>query len=256
MWNNTRLLNLFANTLYLLAALIILQIATIAIINSQSVPLRTVRLTGDLQHVNAEQVHGVLAGNALGNFLTADLALIRERVEALPWVRRVGVRRAFPDAIELEIEEHRAFARWSASELVNTYGEVFTGRTDAALPRFSGPPGSAAEMTDRYHRFRERLRTLELEIRELVLSPRLSWEIRLANGIVLELGRDQTASAVFERLDRFVAIYPTTVAALNRRLTYIDLRYANGFALRIPEINQNEPPIERARVPAVVRKRV
>ncbi len=256
MWNNTRLLNLFANTLYLLAILIIVQIATIALINSQSLPLRTVRLHGDVQHLKADEVQRALAGQLLGNFFTADLALVRERVSALPWVRRVSVRRAFPDALELEIEEHRAFAHWNGRELVNSYGEVFTGRSDAVLPRLSGPPNAAAEMTHRYHQFRERLRPLELEIRELVLSPRFSWEVRLVNGLVLELGRDQSPTAVLERLDRFVAVYPTAIASLNRRLTYVDLRYANGFALRVPEIvntdpNPNEP---RARTPAA-RKR-
>ena len=42
--------------------------------------------------------------------------------------------------------------------------------------------------------------------------------------------------AVLQRLARFVAFYPQTLGHLNRRLEYVDLRYPNGFALRVPEI--------------------
>jgi cell division protein FtsQ len=41
---------------------------------------------------------------------------------------------------------------------------------------------------------------------------------------------------VTERLTRFAAVYPQTLGQLKRRLDYVDLRYPNGFALRVPEI--------------------
>ena len=44
------------------------------------------------------------------------------------------------------------------------------------------------------------------------------------------------SAAVLERLSRFVASYAQTLGSLNRRLEYVDLRYPNGFALRVPEI--------------------
>jgi len=47
---------------------------------------------------------------------------------------------------------------------------------------------------------------------------------------------------VLERLSRFVAFYAQTLGALNRRLDYVDLRYPNGFALRVPEIVDSDTP--------------
>ena len=38
------------------------------------------------------------------------------------------------------------------------------------------------------------------------------------------------------RLARFVAAYPATLGKLARRHEYVDLRYPNGFALRVPEL--------------------
>jgi cell division protein FtsQ len=104
------------------------------------------------------------------------------------------------------------------------------------LPQFAGPGGSAAELTRRYAEFRQALAPLELEPRQVLLSPRYAWQLRLSNGLTLELGRDQLREPVLERLARFVTFYPQTLGSLNRRLDYVDLRYPNGFALRVPEI--------------------
>ena len=38
------------------------------------------------------------------------------------------------------------------------------------------------------------------------------------------------------RLSRFLSDYERTLAPLNRRIDYVDLRYANGFAARVPEL--------------------
>ena len=56
------------------------------------------------------------------------------------------------------------------------------------------------------------------------------------DGMVLEIGREQVES----RLARFLAAYPRALAPLNRKIEYVDLRYANGFALRIPELAKAE----------------
>ena len=245
MWNNTRLLNLFANTLFLLGALIVFQLVAIAIINSPWLPVRSLQVQGELAHITQAQIRGALTGRPMGNFFSADLGLIRERLESLPWVRAVEVRRGWPDRLEVTIEEHRAFARWSDTHLVNTYGEVFEGTLPRGLPiplpRFAGPAGAALELTHRFHQFREILRPLELEPTHLPLSPRYAWELRLSDGLVVELGRDQGRSSTNDRLERFVAAYPRTLATLNRKLSYVDLRYPNGFALRVPEL-ANEAP--------------
>ena len=38
------------------------------------------------------------------------------------------------------------------------------------------------------------------------------------------------------RLARFVAAYPATLGRIARPHDYVDLRYPNGFALRMPEL--------------------
>jgi cell division protein FtsQ len=242
MWDNPDLLNGCANALYALAAAALIYAGVHAAMHSPLLPLRQLALRGALTQVTRERVEGAARLGAVGTFFSVDLDAVRHAFEALPWVRKVEVRRLWPERIEVALEEHVALARWGsdtqAKRLVNTYGEVFEGELADAmhLPQFAGPAGSAEELTRRYGAFRQVLAPLGLEPRQVLLSPRYAWQIRLSNGLTLELGRDQLKEPVLERLSRFVAFYAQTLGGLNRRFEYVDLRYSNGFALRVGEI--------------------
>lgn len=257
MWDSTDFLNGCANALYALAAAALIWAGVHALVHSPLLPLRQVALQGDLAHVTREQAEGAARAGAAGTFFSVDLDAVRRAFEAVPWVRRVEVRRLWPDRIEVKIEEHRALALWGGAQtrrLVNSYGEVFEGELPESLrlPQFAGPPGSAEEVARRYGAFRQALAPLDLEPRQVLLSPRYAWQVRLSNGLTLELGRDQLKEPVLERLARFVAHYARTLGRLERRLDYVDLRYPSGFALRVPAIEHSviEPksmPAKRGR---------
>jgi cell division protein FtsQ len=242
MWDSVDALNACASTLYALAAAALIYAAAHAVVHTPLLPVRQVALQGALDHVTREQAESAARAGAVGTFFSVDLDAVRRAFEALPWVRKVEVRRLWPDRIQVAIEEHVALARWGAdtqaTRLVNTHGEVFAGELREAeqLPQFAGPTGSAQEVTRRYAAFRQVLEPLKLEPRQVLLSPRYAWQLRLSNGLTLELGRDQLKEPVLERLTRFVAYYAQTLGSLSRRLDYVDLRYPNGFALRVPEI--------------------
>ena len=192
-------------------------------------PVTGVELKGTLTNTSAAQIRAALP-RAAENFFAVDLAEVRSSVEKLPWVRRVSVRRAWPGRLEIAVEEHVALARWGDERLVNTYGETFTGKTREMLPAFIGPAGSAAEVTRRYRRFADIVAPLGTSVERVVLSQRHAWQLRLANGMQVMLGRD--ADLAEERLKKFVEVYPKAKPS-----DYVDLRYPNGFALRVPDWN-------------------
>jgi cell division protein FtsQ len=76
----------------------------------------------------------------------------------------------------------------------------------------------------------------------VLLSSRLAWQLKLSNGLTIQLGRDSDKDRVEERLARFASAFPHTLAKTRQRLEYVDLRYPNGFALRITESPGAEPP--------------
>jgi len=106
---------------------------------------------------------------------------------------------------------------------------------EGTRPVFSGPAGSEAEITRLYGSFRELLAPLELEPIRVLLSSRLAWQLTLSNGLAVQLGRDTDKDRVNDRFAKFVAVYPQAVRKLQRRPDYVDLRYPNGFAMRVPD---------------------
>jgi len=195
----------------------------------QHFPLTRVDLKGNFEKTSKAELQAALP-RISGNFFAADLGEVRASVERLPWVRHVAVRRVWPGRLEISIEEHVALARWGDDALVNTYGERFGGKTDQVLPVFIGPAGTQAEVARRYAKFTAIVAPLGTKIERVSLSARHAWQLRLANGLHLALGRD--ADLAENRLRRFVEVYPT----VKNKNEYVDLRYPNGFAVRVPDL--------------------
>ena len=243
MWDKPAVLNGIANALFAAAVLLIAYATLHYAVRLPAFPLREVRITHALAHVTPAQIESIVAREVTGNFFTLDLERARSGFEKLPWVRNVNVRRQWPDRLEVSLEEHVPLGRWGTTGLVNTYGEVFTAAYDGSLPLFIGPPGSAKEIAIQYGYFRRSLGTLGLTPVQVQMSARRAWQVRLANGVTLQLGRESLEA----RLDRFVAVYERTVGRLQRRINYVDLRYPNGFAVGIPELAHAQPEPPRAR---------
>ena len=73
-----------------------------------------------------------------GTFFTVDLERRVDAFGALPWVRKVEVRRQWPDRLEVVIEEHRPLARWNddaAGEPRRRGVRRHACRAAAAVPR-------------------------------------------------------------------------------------------------------------------------
>ena len=243
MWDNPRLLTLTANVLYVFGALLLIAAGVYELVRSPAFPLKVIRIEGELVRVERAAIVEALQGQLQGTIFTADLDLVRQRFETVPWVRRAVVRRAWPDRLDVRLEEHVELARWGAAEerrLVNQKGEIFSAVSDSSLPLFSGPAGSEAEVARAYAEFANLLRPLALQPRQVLLSERRAWQVKLDSGLVLQLGRDIAKDGVNERLARFVEVYPRTLGQMKRRLDYVDLRYPSGFVLRVPGLQRAE----------------
>ncbi len=231
MWDNPRLLNLAAGVLVGLVALASTLTAVHWLLRSPLFPLRVVELRTPLKQAAPVQVEAAIARLAAGNFFAVSIDELRAALERLPWIRAAAVRRVWPDRLEISIEEHVPLARWGAEALVNTHGERFAGASEVELQVFIGPPGTEAEVTLRYARFSQLLAPLGSRLERIALSPRHAWQLRLANGLQLTLGRD--AELAEQRLARFVDAYVRSPDAAEKTREVVDLRYPNGFALRV-----------------------
>jgi cell division protein FtsQ len=100
----------------------------------------------------------------------------------------------------------------------------------ASLPKFVGQPENSIEISKQYAELQTLLRPISKDILQVYLSPRFAWQVQLNNGMTVELGREQMA----QRLTRFVAVYPYSLAAWDGMVKHVDLRYRNGFAAYFP----------------------
>jgi len=232
MWDKPQLLLWIANLLYAMSAILLLYAVLFLVVHLPVFPLRDITVNGDLKYVTREQVQYIVNQQLKGNFFTLDLKKARGAFEKLPWVRTVSMRRRWPDGLEVSLEEHVALARWGNMALVNTKGELFqAASSDSNLPEFVGQPGSEKEVAMNYMSFKQQLASLKLAPKQVILSPRRAWQLKLDNGMVVELGRDQVAT----RLTKFISVYDRTLGAIQRKVQYVDLRYPNGFAVRVPQ---------------------
>ncbi len=239
MWNKPHLLNAIADLLMLAASAALLAAAAVWLVRVPSLPVRQVVFVEALPHTQRLEIEQVLPGTLKGNFFSLNLEMVRGTLEKLPWVRKVDVRRIWPARLEVRIEEHRPVARWGdgRGELVNSYGEVFTavlGDAElAGLPLLAGPPGSSQEVLRRYSDLVGSFRTVGEKPVQVTLSPRLAWQLKLENGMLVDMGREQAKAPLGVRLQRFIEVYPETVAKRAIRPAVVDLRYPNGFAMRV-----------------------
>src|SRR6185436_2054813 len=132
MWDNPRLLNTAANALISLAALMFAYAGLQLLLRSPLFPLKEIVVRGDLRNADAVEIANAVDG-AGGNFFAVDLAVVRARLEQVGWVRRVELRRVWPDRVEARLEEHVAFARWGGGGFVNTFGEPFAAAIDEGI---------------------------------------------------------------------------------------------------------------------------
>ena len=245
MWDSPRVVNAAAGALAALALAMLAYAGGRVLVESPAFLLKTIVVGGDLDRVESRDIVAALQGRVTGTFFTVDLESVRALFEGIPWVRRVELRRGWPDRLEVRIEEQVAVARWGQqrrdAQLVSAQGQLFRGQSDAALPVLAGPPGSEAEVTRRYLAFRDALAPLGLAPTQVLLTPRLAWQLRLSNGIALHLGRDSDRDRVEDRLARFVSAFPQTLARSRQRIDYVDLRYPNGFAVHTTEVPRSEP---------------
>ena len=239
MWNKPQLMTAISDLLFVAAAAALLVAVVVWSTRLPLFPLRELVVMQELREVRRSEVENTLAGRLHGNFFSVDLDALRLSLEQLPWVRHADVRRRWPSRVEVRIEEHVPVAFWGQTpgQLVNSYGEVFAASMSvtpaAPMPVLLGPPGMAPDMLVYYQQAADVLKPLGRIPRALNVSPRLALQVKLDDGMLVELGREQAKAPIRQRMERFVEYYPSVLSAARQRPSVVDMRYPNGFALRV-----------------------
>jgi cell division protein FtsQ len=194
-------------------------------------PVERVAISGRFQRVQPLDVEKAVRIAVKGQGMVGvDLDRIAAAVESIPWVDRASVARSWPRQLRVQVVEQTPVARWGENGLLNTRGEVFVQDAQhipAELPELVGPPGYETQMTQRYLAAQRVLAEANMRLTRMTLDERGAWDLLLANGVTLRLGREN----VDERFERFITAAVRIVASRSAEIAYVDLRYANGFAI-------------------------
>ncbi|HEU0230221.1 MAG TPA: cell division protein FtsQ/DivIB [Burkholderiaceae bacterium] len=268
MFNDARLTNFIANTLALLAVLALVAGVVVWIVQRPYFAISHVRIEpmhgSTLHYVSAASVQATIAGRLAGNFFTIDLDKARQLLQSVPWVRRVRIQRVWPNTLVVRIEEQQALALWNENQMINTWGEAFSANQgelpdNAHLPQLDGPASSERLVVQRYAELMRWFSPLDLDVRQVTLSPRYAWTVVLSDGVRLELGRDPAADTLdphgrsgalpfAARIERFVDAWPKLEKKIDgRKISNADLRYANGFAISLAPLPPKPPRTKSTR---------
>jgi cell division protein FtsQ len=216
---------------YTLSALALIACATAAISWVLNQPIETVAVQGRFQRVTPGDVERVVKGCVHGSgLLSVDLAAVRRAIHTLAWVDAVSVERDWPKGLTVLVVEQTAAARWGERGLLNTRGELFDSderHIPPELAQLEGPEGKEALVAQRYLAAEGRLLQAGVRMTALRLDARGAWEFDLANGVTVRLGRRQ----VDERFEKFMTTALKLVTQRGEDISYVDMRYTNGFAI-------------------------
>lgn len=261
---DVRIMNGLASALFLSVALAALGSTLWWVAHHPSWSLGRIVVDGEIEHQSEASVRAYLAPQLRGSFLTLDLQEVKRLFETLPWVRHALVRREFPNRLHVTLKEHEAVAWWGEAgggKLVNRQGAVFEADPDPdqhqsdAWAELIGPEGDSEQVYSLYRQLQPLLQPLGQSLSQLELGASGHWQVRLAGGALIELGRG-SAAELLARTERFSATMPElTTRYGGRALEAADLRYPDGYAVRLRGVQTVTDDKAAAALAARVRKK-
>lgn len=195
-------------------------------------PLQQIILQTDIPAIDKVSLQGQLNVHLPDSFFGADLEGIRLEVESHPWVGDAKVSRVWPNRLMVEASSQIFMARFGSGGFINHEGELVLVPSSQLvgferLPVLDGPDGSAWAMSELFRQMSWLVDRDDLSIEKMTMARRGAVQIRLDNGIVLVLGRDQ----VLPRLQRLMKVYHSHFVNKADIIERIDGRYAHGVSV-------------------------
>lgn len=180
---------------------------------------------------DADIKESLLKMGSLKGFWGQDVQPIQAQIESLPWVKGAIVRKIWPNRLSIWVTEYQPAALWNHNQFVTKDGVVFQLPLERiqtqTLPQLGGPDYQSLQVWEAWHQIYADFKAKNFTPKGMQIDERGAWQVTLDNDIVLRLGRGEWKS----KLARFVTIYPQVDVPDDKRIDYIDLRYAAGAAV-------------------------
>jgi len=195
-----------------------------------TMPIKHVRIEGELRHVSKEAVSNSLATLVKTGYFAMDSERILAKLIELEWVADARVLRVWPDTIVLSFNEQNPVAVWNDEQLLNDVGGVFQPEMTQdllTLPHLSGRDDNNKTVFQAQQRINAAIKVLGLTVARLELANHGSWSIGLSNGVMIKAGKQQP----IKKISKSLTILSSLDGDLLTHIVSIDLRYPNGMAV-------------------------
>jgi len=233
------LANVFGSRTFRLGVIFLLLIAcsmfVLKLNQPGTLPFKTIQIVGQLNWINKNELNDLVVHNLNGGFFSLDVNRLKQSLEDQAWIKLAGIRRIWPDVLQIAITEQQPIAIWNDSSVVNKDGELFTPdpkQVPKQLVRMYGPKGGYLNLIAQYRMLTEMTEGIGLKIDSISINERRALQVELDSGVRLLLGRVRNMDEAGAEMQRFVYAYKASLASKLDRVNLVDLRYTNGLAVR------------------------
>ncbi|WP_191603130.1 cell division protein FtsQ/DivIB [Marinomonas algicola] len=191
--------------------------------------IERVIVEGDLTYTSKPELHDSYRSLIGQNLTSLSLPDVMSLAISPAWVRSASVRKVWPNAILVRVEEHAPLAIWGERQLIATGGKIISPLVvpNVPLPRLFGPDGTQKSVLEQFELVSQVLSSTDLRPMKLALEARGAWSVTLSNGLFVRLGRED----VLERLQRFIAVYKSDLSGRIDQIVGVDARYPHGVSV-------------------------
>ncbi len=225
----------FLTILVLCAFLLMARMVYLYLADAQRFPISTIKIVANYQYITREQLETVLAQYTNDSFILLPVGRLKNDLNALDWADRVAIERVWPDILKIILVEKKPIAVWNKvlmtedGQLLHVdLADLTKKMLDDSLPQLSGPEQQRLEVLQNFQKFSKLLGSYGLQAVSLKLRDNQAWELDLANGVQLRLGKRD----LDKRILRFCKAYSHIFADRMEQLSSVDLRYTHGMAVQ------------------------
>ncbi len=199
--------------------------------NPENLTIKSVEVSGDLKVLDKEQLQPLIESYAKTNLYLLDAEGLEKKIENNPWVHSASLTHVWPNKLLVKIYEQNPVAFWGDKSMLAENGTIIKAVDEKQrdiLPLLYSPEDKGRNMATGFLKIRKMMKGFPVKLVEFKEDARGSWQIKLENGMVLKIGREQQE----KRLKRFMIAYKQSLNSVVNKISLVDLRYTNGFAVK------------------------
>lgn len=219
---------------------------------AKALPNANISITqGSLSEQQRQQLQRALGDTAQGNFYQANLQDYQARAQALPWVSQVDIKRDWQKGLIVTAVPRQPVAKFGSEKLIDASGKVFEPADNEQLNsqkwmQLQSEPEKSALIMQQTEQVTKWFHPLNMNIEEVILTPRMTWLFRFSNGLRVIVDKESTS----EKLYQLSILLQNQLKDKITKIETVDLRYKNGLVLTwkqsTPTVTNNDVTEQKA----------